>query len=208
MASELKNKRVAFLFTEGAEQPEVEGPLKAIREAGAEVDIVSLETGEVQMWQHFDKGDTIMADKAVSEVSPDDYDALVLPGGVVNPDQLRTDEQAVRFVRGFFEQHKQLDDTGAARSGEAGRRAGGKPVGAICHGPWMLAEADVVKGRTVTSWPSVSTDLKNAGAKWVDQEVVVDSGLVTSRKPDDLPAFCAKIVEEFAEGKHEQQVAA
>jgi protease I len=188
MAGELKNKRVAFLFTEGAEQPEVTEPLKAAREAGAEVDIVSLEKGEVQMWQHFDKGDTIEADKAVAEVSADDYDALVLPGGVVNPDQLRMDEDAVRFVRGFFEQHK--------------------PVAAICHGPWMLAEAGVVKGRTVTSWPSVSTDLKNAGAKWVDEEVVVDHGLVTSRKPDDIPAFNAKMVEEFAEGKHEQQVAA
>jgi protease I len=188
MAGDLKNKRVAFLFTEGAEQPEVEGPLEAIREAGAEVDIVSLEKGKVQMWQHFDKGDTIEANKAVSEVSPDDYDALVLPGGVVNPDQLRTDETAVRFVRGFFEQRK--------------------PVGAICHGPWMLAEAGVVKGRRLTSWPSVSTDLKNAGAEWVDEEVVVDNGLVTSRKPDDIPAFNSKLIEEFAEGRHEHQRAA
>jgi protease I len=188
MAGELKNKRVAFLFTEGAEQPEVTEPLKAAREAGAEVDIVSLKKGDVQMWQHFDKGDTIKADKAVADVSPDDYDALVLPGGVVNPDQLRTDEDAVRFVRGFFEQQK--------------------PVAAICHGPWMLAEADVVKGRKVTSWPSVSTDLKNAGATWVDEQVVVDQGLVTSRKPDDIPAFNSKMIEEFAEGRHGQQRAA
>jgi deglycase len=188
MANELKGKHVAFLFTEGAEQAEVEGPLKAVREAGAEVDIVSLEKGPVQMWQHFDKGDTIEADKAVSEVSASDYDGLVLPGGVANPDQLRGDEDAVRFVRDFFEQ--------------------GKPAGVICHGPWLLAEADVVKGRKVTSWPSLQTDLRNAGATWVDQEVVVDSGLVTSRKPDDIPAFNAKLIEELAEGKHEGQKAA
>jgi protease I len=188
MAKDLNGKKIAFLFTEGAEQAEVVEPLKAVREAGADVDIVSLEAGEVQMWQHFDKGDTIEANKAVSDVQAGDYDGLVLPGGVANPDQLRGDEDAVRFVRDFFEQHK--------------------PVGVICHGPWMLAEADVVRGRTVTSWPSLETDLRNAGATWVDKEVVVDEGLVTSRKPDDLPAFNAKIVEEFAEGKHEHQVAA
>jgi len=188
MAEELKGKRVAFLFTEGAEQAEVEKPLEAVRNAGAEVDIVSLETGEIEMWQHFDKGDKITADRAVSDVSSSDYDGLVLPGGVANPDQLRVDEDAVKFVRGFFEQ--------------------GKPVGVICHGPWLLAEADVVRGRKVTSWPSLQTDLRNAGAEWVDQEVVVDSGLVTSRKPDDLPAFCAKLVEELAEGRHEEQKAA
>jgi protease I len=188
MAEELKGKRVAFLFTEGAEQAEVEKPLEAVKGAGAEVDIVSLETGDVEMWQHFDKGDTIRADRAVSDVSASDYDGLVLPGGVANPDQLRMDQDAVRFVRGFFEE--------------------GKPVGVICHGPWLLAEADVVRGRKVTSWPSLQTDLRNAGADWVDEEVVVDHGLVTSRKPDDLPAFCSKIVEEFAEGRHEQQRAA
>ncbi len=188
MANALNGKKIAFLFTEGAEQAEVVEPLKAVRDAGADVDIVSLEKGEVQMWQHFDKGDTIEATKAVADAKAEDYDGLVLPGGVANPDQIRLDEDAVRFVREFFEQHK--------------------PAGVICHGPWILAEADVVRGRTVTSWPSLQTDLRNAGANWVDQEVVVDNGLVTSRKPDDLPAFNAKLVEEFAEGKHEGQAAA
>jgi protease I len=188
MADELKGKRVAFLFTEGAEQVEVTEPLEAVKKAGADVDIVSLETGEVEMWNHFDKGDKIKADKAVSDADASDYDALVLPGGVANPDLLRVDKDAVKFVRGFVEQDK--------------------PVGAICHGPWMLVESGIAKGRKVTSWPSIQTDLKNAGAEWVDEEVVVDNGLVTSRKPDDLGAFCAKIVEEFAEGKHDQNVAA
>ena len=188
MADELSDKRVAFLFTEGAEQTEVLEPLKAVREAGATVEILSLEQGEVEMWKHFDKGEKITADRAVSDADPSDYDGLVLPGGVANPDQLRADEDAVSFVRRFVEQ--------------------GKPVGVICHGPWILAEADVVRGRKVTSWPSVKTDLINAGAEWVDEEVVVDEGIVTSRKPDDLPAFCAKIVEEFAEGVHEERQAA
>jgi protease I len=188
MSDELKGKRVAFLFTEGAEQPEVIEPLEAVKKAGADVDIVSLEKGDVQMWKHFDKGDTIKADKAVKDAKADDYDGLVLPGGVANPDQLRADKDAVKFVRDFFEQDK--------------------PVGVICHGPWMLIETGAAKGRKVTSWPSLQTDLRNAGAEWVDQEVVVDNGLVTSRKPDDLPAFNAKIVEEFAEGKHRQTVAA
>jgi deglycase len=187
MADELKGKRVAFLFTEGAEQPEVIEPLEAVKKAGADVDIVSLEKGDVQMWKHFDKGDTIKADKAVKDAKADDYDGLVLPGGVANPDQLRADTDAVKFVRDFFEQDK--------------------PVGVICHGPWMLVETGAAKGRKVTSWPSLQTDLRNAGAEWVDQEVVVDNGLVTSRKPDDLPAFNAKIVEEFAEGKHAQKAA-
>ena len=188
MADELKGKRVAFLFTEGAEQVEVTEPLEAVKKAGADVDIVSLEKGEVEMWNHFDKGDKIKADKAVSDADASDYDALVLPGGVANPDLLRVDNDAVTFVRDFVEQNK--------------------PVGAICHGPWMLVESGIAKGRKVTSWPSIKTDLENAGAEWVDEEVVVDNGLVTSRKPDDLEAFCAKIVEEFAEGKHEQTVAA
>lgn len=188
MADKLKGKRVAFLFTEGVEQVELEQPLQAVREAGADVDLVSLQAGEVEMWKHFDKGDKIKAEKAVSDADASDYDALVLPGGVANPDQLRADEDAVAFVRAFFEQDK--------------------PVGAICHGPWLLAEAGVLKGRTVTSYPSIRTDLRNAGATVVDEEVVVDNGLVTSRNPDDIPAFNAKIVEEFCEGRHEQRVAA
>ena len=188
MADELKGKRVAFLFTDGAEQAEVTEPLEAVRKAGADVDIVSLEKGEVEMWKHFDKGDKITAEVAVADADASDYDGLVLPGGVANPDRLRLNQDAVKFVRDFFEQDK--------------------PAGVICHGPWMLVETGVANGRKVTSWPSLQTDLRNAGANWVDQEVVVDNGLVTSRKPDDLPAFCAKIVEEFAEGKHEQKVAA
>ena len=188
MADELQGKHVAFLFTEGVEQVELTEPLEAVRSAGADVDLISLQKGEVQMWQHFDKGETVEADLAVADADASDYDALVLPGGVANPDQLRADRDAVAFTRAFFEQDK--------------------PVGVICHGPWMLAEADVARGRKVTSWPSVKTDLLNAGAEWVDEEVVVDNGLVTSRKPDDLPAFCKKIVEEFAEGRHQQRVAA
>jgi protease I len=188
MADELKGKHVAFLFTEGVEQVELEKPLEAIRNAGGDAELISLEQGEVEAWNHFDKGDKFEATKAVSDADASDYDALVLPGGVANPDQLRIDQDAVKFVRSFFEQDK--------------------PVGVICHAPWLLAEAGVAEGRRLTSWPSLQTDLRNAGAEWVDEEVVVDNGLVTSRKPDDLPAFCAKLIEEFAEGKHDQQVAA
>ncbi len=188
MANELKGKRVAFLFTDGAEQSEVTAPLEAVRKAGADTEIISLEKGDVEMWKHFDKGDKITAEVAVADADPSDYDGLVLPGGVANPDQLRANKDAVEFVRTFFEQDK--------------------PVGVICHGPWMLVETGVAKGRKVTSWPSLRTDLRNAGADWVDEEVVVDNGLVTSRKPDDLPAFCAKVIEEIAEGKHKQRVAA
>jgi protease I len=187
MADRLAGKHVAFLFTEGVEQVELTEPLRAVREAGAEAKLVSLQTGEVQMFNHLDKGDTIDADLAAADADASDFDALVLPGGVANPDALRADEDAVSFVRAFFEQHK--------------------PVGVICHGPWTLIEADVVRGRTLTSWPSLRTDLRNAGAEYVDEEVVVDNGLVSSRKPDDLPAFCAKVVEEIAEGQHEGQVA-
>jgi protease I len=178
MADELKGKRVAFLFTEGVEQVELTEPLKAVREAGADAETISLTPGKVQMFNHLDKGDQIEAEKAVSEVDASDYDALVLPGGVANPDELRADEGAVKFVRQFAEQHK--------------------PIGVICHGPWTLVEADVVNGRTLTSWPSVQTDLRNAGATWVDEEVHIDDGIVSSRRPDDLPAFCKAIVEQFA----------
>jgi protease I len=186
MAGKLDGKRIAFLCTDGVEQVELTEPLEAVRKAGADVELISLDQGEVQMFNHLDKGDTIEAEHAVADVDADDYDGLVVPGGVANPDHLRMDENAVNFVRAFFEQDK--------------------PTAIICHGPWVLVEAGVANGRTVTSWPSLQTDLRNAGAKWVDQEVVVDNGLVTSRNPDDLPAFCAKLVEEFAEGKHEQHL--
>ncbi len=186
MPDQLQGKRIAILVAnEGVEQVELTSPAKALQEAGAELDLLAPEGGEIQAFNHLDKGDTFTADKAVGEADPDDYDGLVLPGGVANPDQLRTDTDAVQFVRSFFE--------------------AGKPVGAICHGPWTLINADVVDGRTLTSWPSLQTDLRNAGAEWVDEEVHVDQGLVSSRKPDDLEAFNAKLVEEFAEGAHEGQ---
>ncbi len=186
MSDQLQGKRIAFLVAnEGVEEVELTSPRDALREAGAEIDLLAPEGGEIQAFNHLDKGDTFTPDKAVGEADPDDYDGLVLPGGVANPDQLRTDTDAVQFVRSFFEE--------------------GKPVGAICHGPWTLINADVVDGRTLTSWPSLQADLRNAGAEWVDEEVHVDEGLVTSRKPDDLPAFNAKIVEELAEGVHEGQ---
>jgi protease I len=180
----LDGKRIAFLATDGVEQVELTEPLKAVKDEGADVDVISLKKGEFQGFEHLDKGQTFTADKAAADADASDYDGLVLPGGVANPDFLRGDADAVRFVRGFVEAKK--------------------PVGAICHGPWTLVEADVIKGRTLTSWPSLQTDIRNAGATWVDEEVHVDHGLVTSRKPDDLPAFNAKIVEEFAEGRHER----
>ncbi len=185
MANELQGKRIAFLATHGVEQVELTEPWDALERAGAELELLSLEEGEIQGVKHMDKGDMFPVDKPVSQAEPTDYDGLVLPGGVANPDYLRMDEEAVRFVRTFFEQ--------------------GKPVGAICHGPWTLVEAGVVQSRTLTSWPSLRTDIRNAGGEWVDAEVHVDAGLVTSRKPDDLPAFTAKLVEEFAEGVHEEQ---
>jgi len=185
VANKLQSKRVAFLATDMVEQVELIEPWNAVKSEGAEPELVSLEEGEIQGFDHYDKADTFKVDRTVEEARADDYDALVIPGGVGNPDTLRTDENAVDFVRSFFEQ--------------------GKPVGVICHGPWMLVEADVVRDRKVTSWPSLRTDIRNAGGNWVDEEVVVDSGLVTSRKPDDLPAFNAKIIEEFCEGKHEEQ---
>jgi protease I len=182
MPSTLQGKRVAILATDGVEQVEFTTPRDALKEAGAQVEILSITSGPIQAFQHLDKGDTFPVDLQVADAHAADYDALVLPGGVANPDFLRTDDDAVAFVHEFFEQ--------------------GKPVGVICHGPWTLIEADVVRGRTLTSWPSLKTDLRNAGATWVDREVVVDQGLVTSRKPDDLPAFCSKLVEEIAEGAH------
>jgi protease I len=185
MSDELKGKKVAFLAAEGVEQVELTEPWKAVEQAGGTPELISVEEGQVQAFNHLDKADTFPVDKAAAEADASDYDGLVLPGGVANPDFLRTDDDAVSFVRAFFEQ--------------------AKPVAVICHGPWTLVEADVVRGRTITSWPSVKTDLRNAGATWVDEEVHVDQGLVSSRKPDDLPAFCAKLVEEIAEGKHEEQ---
>jgi protease I len=186
MTEELKGKRIAFLVAnEGVEQIELTEPWKAIKGAGAQADLLTLENDKIQGFNHLDKGDTFDPDGVVSEADANDYDGLVLPGGVANPDFLRMDEDAVAFARAFFE--------------------GGKPVAAICHGPWTLVEAGVVRGRTLTSWPSLQTDIRNAGGEWVDEEVHVDEGLVTSRKPDDLEAFCAKAVEEFAEGVHEGQ---
>jgi protease I len=181
----LKGRKIAFLATDMFEQVELTEPWKAVEQAGGTPELVSLEEGEIQGFDHYDKADTFRVDRTVEDASADDYDALVLPGGVGNPDTLRLDENAVRFVGEFFDARK--------------------PVAAICHGPWMLVEAGIVRGRTVTSWPSLQTDVRNAGGTWVDEEVHVDNGLVTSRKPDDLPAFCAKLVEQFAEGVHERQ---
>jgi deglycase len=181
----LSGKTIAFLATDMFEQVELTEPWKAVEEAGGRPQLVSQKPGEIQGFNHYDKADTFKVDKTVEEVSASDYDALMLPGGVGNPDTLRLDENAVHFVREFFEQ--------------------GKPVAAICHAPWLLIEAGVVAGRTLTSWPSLTTDLRNAGANRVDQEVVVDQGLVTSRGPHDLPAFKRKMIEEFYEGKHSGQ---
>jgi protease I len=185
MSNELNGKHIAFLATDGVEQVELTEPWKAVEQAGGEPELISLETGEIQGFDHHDKGESFPVDKTVTDADPGDYDGLVLPGGVINPDILRTDRGAMTFVTAFFEQ--------------------GKPVGAICHGPWSLVETGVVKGRTVTSWPSLKTDIENAGGTWVDKEIVVDRGRFTSRKPDDLPAFCAKLVEEVAEGAHAEQ---
>jgi protease I len=184
----LNGKKVAILVAEGFEQAEMVGPRQALEQAGAKTSIVSPAEGEVQAWKHFDKGDRFQVDVPLEGARADDYDALLLPGGVANPDQLRANKEAVSFVKQFVDS--------------------GKPIGVICHGPWTLIEAGGVKGRTMTSWPSLHTDLVNAGAKWVDQEVVVDRGMVSSRKPDDIPAFSRKLIEEIGEGKHQRGRAA
>jgi len=184
-AEKLSGKRVAILATDGVEEVELVEPRKALDAAGARTSLVSPKPDTIKAWQHDHWGGELRVDLPLERAKADDYDALLLPGGVMNPDKLRQDELAVQFVKSFFQ--------------------AGKPVAAICHGPWMLVEADVVRGRTVTSWPSLHTDLRNAGADWVDREVVTDEGLVTSRKPDDIPAFNKKMIEEFGEGVHEGQ---
>jgi protease I len=176
--AELSGKRIAFLATDMVEQVELTEPWKAVEQAGAQPELVSLEEGEIQGFNHYDKADTFPVDRTVEEANVDDYDGLVLPGGVGNPDTLRMDENAVSFVKAFVD--------------------AGKPIAVICHGPWTLVEADVVRGRAITSWPSLETDIRNAGGKWVDEEVVVDDGVTSSRKPDDLEAFCSTFVQEFA----------
>jgi protease I len=185
MSDSLKNKRIAILATEGFEYVELAEPKKALEEAGAKAEVVSPKGGKIKGWNHTDWGDSVSVDVELKSANANSYDGLLLPGGVMNPDHLRQDPQAVRFVKSFFEAHK--------------------PVAAICHGPWMLVEAGVVKGRKLTSWPSLQTDIRNAGGQWVDQEVVTDQGLVTSRKPADIPAFNKKMIEEFGEGKHTAQ---
>jgi protease I len=185
MVNDLRGKRIAFLAADGVEQVELTEPWKAAKEAGAEVELLSIKSGEIQGMHHLDKADRFPIDREVSKASVSDYDGLVVPGGVANPDKLRMDPAAVRFVTAFIEE--------------------GKPAAVICHGPWILVEAGVVKGRTVTSWPSLQTDIRNAGGTWVDEEVHVDNGLVTSRKPADLPAFNSKMIEEFAEGPHQNR---
>jgi protease I len=181
----LSGRRVAIVVANGFEQIEMTDPREALEAAGASTDLVSIESDEVKGWNHTEWGDTFNVDVPIDEADPEDYDALLLPGGVMNPDKLRRDERVQRFVRSFFDE--------------------GKPVASICHGPWTLIDAGVAKGRRMTSYHSIQTDLKNAGVKWVDEEVVVDQGLVTSRKPDDLPAFNEKMIEEFAEGEHAGQ---
>ncbi len=183
MASDtLAGKKIAVLATDGFEQVELTKPVEALKAAGATVEIISPKVGEIQGFKHHDKGETVSVDRALGDATAGDYAGLVLPGGVINPDALRLENEAISFIKAFSD--------------------AGKPIAAICHGPWTLINAGAVSGRRMTSWPSLQVDLENAGAEWVDEEVVVDNGLVTSRNPDDLPAFCAKMVEEFAEGRH------
>jgi protease I len=182
---QLEGKKVAILAADMFERVELEEPRKALEDAGAKTEVISIHDGEIKGFDHFDPASTVKVDKTIEEVSVDDYDALLIPGGVGNPDQLRGDENAIGFVREFA--------------------ASKKPMAVICHGPWVLIDAGVARGRTLTSWPTVGTDLRNAGANWVDKEVVVDDGIVTSRKPDDIPAFNKKMIEEFAEGRHMQR---
>jgi deglycase len=181
----LKGKKIAIIAADMVEQVELVEPRKALEAAGAETELISMKPGTIQGFDHFDKADEHKVDRTIEEADAAEYDGLMIPGGVGNPDLMRGDENMVRFTRDFFEQ--------------------GKPVAAICHAPWMLVEAGMARGRTLTSWPTLQTDIRNAGGDWVDKEVVVDSGLVTSRKPDDIPAFSAKMIEEFAEGEHAAQ---
>jgi protease I len=183
MARKLEGKKVAILVADGFEQVEMTGPREALQEAGAETRIVSLRSGKIQGMHHADKGDKFDVGLTLDEAEPEEFDALMIPGGLLNPDALRSEENALEFARHFFRE--------------------GKPVAAICHGPQVLISADLVRGRTMTSWPGIKVDMRNAGAHWVDEEVVVDNGLVTSRKPDDIPAFNKKMIEEFCEGRHE-----
>lgn len=182
---QLAGKSIAFLATNGFEQVELTKPWEEITNAGASVELISITTGTILGMNHFDKGDKFTVDKAIDSICAEDYAGLILPGGLANPDALRRNQSCISFIRGFFQQ--------------------GKPVAAICHAPWILIEADVVRGRKITSWPSLKTDLENAGAIWVDEECVCDQGLITSRNPDDLPAFCEKAIEEFVEGIHFNQ---
>ncbi len=186
-SGKLSGKKVAIVATDGFEQVELTEPMKALRDAGAQVEIVSPKSGQIQGWNHFDHADMFKVDRTIDQASADDYDALMLPGGVANPDQLRMNDRVIQFIKGFVQARK--------------------PIAAICHGPWTLIDAGAVRGCKMTSWPSLKSDLANAGANWVDQEVVTDNGLVTSRKPDDIPAFNRKMIEEFAEGVHTRQKA-
>jgi protease I len=188
MANRLDSKRICFLATNGVEQVELTTPMEAVVAEGAIAEIASTKSGSIQAMNSDDKGSTFQVDRTTDQLAVDDYDALVIPGGTKSPDRLRTDPKAVAFVRDFIDS--------------------GKPVASICHGPWMLVEADVVDGRTLAAWPSLKTDIHNAGGRWVDEEVHVDDGIVTSRKPDDLPAFSAKLIEEVAEGRHSRRLAA